>query len=92
MKLLHIAEPASHHSREILDYNYTRSVKDLLGGWRLVLEGTRAEPFPFVLGDTMTLPGLTGQGIITSIQRGEYGQFLLTGQDYRLSHVILWFR
>ena len=81
MKLLHIDEPASHHSREILDYNYTRSVKDLLGGWRLVLEGTRAEPFPFVLGDTMTLPGLAGQGIITSIQRGEYGQFLLTGQD-----------
>lgn len=81
MQLLHINEPTDYHSREILDYNYTHGVKDLLGAWRMVLEGSRAEPFPFTLGGEITLPGLTGQGIITSIQRGEYGQFLLSGYD-----------
>lgn len=81
MQIFNISEPTGYYGRKILEYRYDRTVKDLLGKWDLSLEGDLTEPYPFDLGQEITLPSITGTGIVTSLGRGGEGQIIISGND-----------
>jgi hypothetical protein len=81
MKNIAITEPTGLSGRKILGYSYSRSVKDLIGTWDMILAGSVSESYPYALGDEIVLPGMTATGMVTAIGRGKNGEFTVSGKD-----------
>ena len=64
MKNIAITEPTGLSGRKILGYSYSRSVKDLIGTWEMILAGSASESYPYALGDEIVLPGMTATGMV----------------------------
>lgn len=78
MRVFSIDAPDAISGLKILDYQYSRNISNLAGDWSLTLES--ADVCPISVGDSVTLTGMTG-GLVTSVQTGANGEFLLDGKD-----------
>jgi len=73
-----ITVPGSINGHELLDFNYQRQPRQLVGSWSAVLKSGSA---PFTAGDDFTVPGWMQGGIVTDVQNNRDGSWSLSGND-----------